>query len=91
MNNNQIPVFLFNGFLDSGKTTLIKDIIESEEAYGGHNTLIITFEDGEVEYSDFWQEENEVKVVFVKDEDNYTEELFYYELIQQLYFLNLMY
>ena len=32
MNNNQIPVFLFNGFLDSGKTTLIKDIIESEEA-----------------------------------------------------------
>lgn len=83
MNNNQIPVFLFNGFLDSGKTTLIKDIIESEEAYGGHNTLIITFEDGEVEYSDFWQEENEVKVVFVKDEDNYTEELFYYELIKK--------
>ena len=34
MNNNQIPVFLFNGFLDSGKTTLIKEIIENEEAYG---------------------------------------------------------
>ena len=82
MNNNQIPVFLFNGFLDSGKTTLIKEIIESEEAYHGYRTLIITFEDGEEEYSKEWQEENEINVVFADDEDEY-DELYFYELIRK--------
>ena len=83
MNNNQIPVFLFNGFLDSGKTTLIKEIIEGEEAYGGYNTLIITFEDGEIEYSKEWQDKNKVNVVFVDEDENYKDELFYYELIKK--------
>ena len=82
MNNNQIPVFLFNGFLDSGKTTLIKEIIESEEAYHGYRTLIITFEDGEVEYSKDWREENEINVVFADDEEEY-DELYFYQLIRK--------
>ena len=81
MNNNQIPVFLFNGFLDSGKTTLIKEIIENEEAYHGYRTLIIKFEDGEEEYSKEWQEKNEINVVFA-DEEEY-DELFFYELIRK--------
>ena len=37
--NKEIPLFLFNGFLDSGKTTLIKEIIESDKAYQGYKTL----------------------------------------------------
>lgn len=82
MNDNQIPVFLFNGFLDSGKTTLIKEIIESEEAYHGYNTLIITFEDGEEEYTKVWQEENQVNVVFADDEEEY-DELYFYELMKK--------
>ena len=51
--NNEIPVFLFNGFLDSGKTTLIKEIIEGEKSYHGYNSLIIAFEDEKGEESVF--------------------------------------
>ena len=27
----ELPVFLLNGFLEAGKTTLIKDIVENNE------------------------------------------------------------
>lgn len=79
---NKIPVFLFNGFLDSGKTTLIKEIIESEEAYHSFNTLIIAFEDGEIEYGEQWKKENEVNVVIVVDDES-LDELYFYELIKK--------
>lgn len=79
--NNEIPVFLFNGFLDSGKTTLIKEIIESDKGYQGYNTLIIATEDGEVEYDLNWQKKYEVNVVIIND-DEYKEELYFYELVK---------
>lgn len=80
--NNEIPVFLFNGFLDSGKTTLIKEIIEGESAYRGFNTLIIAFEDGETEYDELWIKNNEVNVVVIED-DEYQDELFFFELVKK--------
>ena len=80
--NNEIPVFLFNGFLDSGKTTLIKEIIEGESAYHDYNTLIIAFEDGETQYDEEWIKNNEINVVVVED-DEYLDELFFYELIKK--------
>ena len=80
--NNDIPIFLFNGFLDSGKTTLIKEIIEGESAYRGFNTLIIAFEDGETEYDEVWIKNNEVNVVIVED-DEYKDDLFFFELVKK--------
>ena len=80
--NNEIPVFLFNGFLDSGKTTLIKEIIEGESAYRGYNTLIVAFEDGETEYDELWCKNNEVNVVVVEDDD-YKDDLFFFELVKK--------
>ena len=80
--NNEIPVFLFNGFLDSGKTTLIKEIIEGETSYHGYNTLIIAFEDGETVYDEEWIRKNEVNVVVV-DDDEYQDEVFFYELVKK--------
>lgn len=78
----EIPVFLFNGFLDSGKTTLIKEIIEGEAAYRGYNTLIIATEDGEVSYDLEWVKNNEVNVVIIEDEE-YKDETFFLELIKK--------
>lgn len=78
----EIPVFLFNGFLDSGKTTLIKEIIEQEPAYHDYNTLIIATEDGEVEYDDAWKNEYKVYVETILD-DEYRDELFFYELYKK--------
>lgn len=78
----EIPVFLFNGFLDSGKTTLIKEIIEAEEGYHNYTTLIIATEDGEVSYDSEWIRKNEVNVVFIEDEE-YKDETFFLELIKK--------
>lgn len=80
--SKEIPVFLFNGFLDSGKTTLIKEIIEREEAYHNYNTLIIATEDGEVEYDDAWKNKYEVNVVTILD-DEYSDDTFFYELYKK--------
>ena len=37
----QIPIFLINGFLDSGKTTFISDTIEMGQFEGAQNKLLI--------------------------------------------------
>ncbi|SCX83096.1 TIGR03943 family protein [Pseudobutyrivibrio sp. AR14] len=47
-----IPVYVFTGFMDSGKTTLIQEtLFENDFASGGEDKiLILSCEDGEVEY-----------------------------------------
>lgn len=76
----EIPVFIFNGFLDSGKTTLIKEIIEGDERYQSKDTLIISFEDGEVEYDDKWLEEMNVSLAMVTDE-MLEDDTFFYDIL----------
>ena len=73
----KIPVFLFNGFLDSGKTTLIKEIIEGEKAYQNKDTLIISFEDGEVDYDRQWIEKYGVSFLLIDDDLLEVEDLFF--------------
>ncbi len=44
------PVYLFTGFLDSGKTSLIKDTLSDPQFMDGvERTLLLSFEEGEVE------------------------------------------
>ena len=51
----EIPVYLITGFLDSGKTTLIKESLQDPEfSEDNHKTLIIQFEDGEVSFDEKW-------------------------------------
>lgn len=45
-----IPVYLFTGFLGSGKTTFIADLFSDEDFNEGERTLLLMCEDGEVEY-----------------------------------------
>ena len=45
-----IPVFFITGYLDSGKTTFIKDTIRT--AYFEGNTLVLACEEGEIEYDE---------------------------------------
>lgn len=70
----ELPVFLLNGFLEAGKTTLIKDIVENNESYHNYSTVIIACEDGEVEYDDEWCENNQVHVEFVSKQEELTPE-----------------
>lgn len=46
----EVPVFMFVGFLDSGKTTFIQSILENEEFSNGVSTLLVLCEEGEEEY-----------------------------------------
>ena len=46
----QIPVYSFTGFLDSGKTKFIQETLEDERFNAGEKTLVLLFEEGEEEY-----------------------------------------
>lgn len=46
----QIPVYAFTGFLDSGKTKFIQETLEDPRFNSGEKTLLLVFEEGEEEY-----------------------------------------
>lgn len=49
----QIPVYVFTGFLDSGKTKFIQETLEDPRFNAGERTLLLVFEEGEEEYDFF--------------------------------------
>ena len=46
----EIPVYLFTGFLDAGKTKFIQETLEDERFNNGESTLLLLCEEGEEEY-----------------------------------------
>lgn len=46
----EIPVYVFTGFLDSGKTRFIQETLEDPRFNAGERTLLLVFEEGEEEY-----------------------------------------
>jgi G3E family GTPase len=46
----EIPVYLFTGFLDAGKTSFIQKTLEDPRFNQGENTLLLLCEEGEEEY-----------------------------------------
>lgn len=46
----EIPVYLFTGFLESGKTTFIQEALEGDDFNSGERTLFLLCEEGEEEY-----------------------------------------
>ena len=46
----EIPVYLFLGFLDAGKTKFIQETFEDERFDSGEKTLLLVMEEGEEEY-----------------------------------------
>lgn len=78
MNNrpNDIPVYLFMGFLESGKTSFIQDTLEEDYFNNGEKTLLIACEEGEEEYDDQLLEESKTEIVYVEDEEDLTKEYF---------------
>lgn len=47
----EIPLYLFTGFLEAGKTKFIQGTLEDPRFCEGENTLLIVCEEGEVEYN----------------------------------------
>ena len=50
MENKQVPIYLFTGFLEAGKTLMIQDALENPEFNDGCNILLIVCEEGIEEY-----------------------------------------
>lgn len=46
----EIPVYVFTGFLDSGKTKFIQETFEDPRFNAGERTLLLIFEEGEEEF-----------------------------------------
>ncbi len=69
----EIPVYLFSGFMDSGKTSLIKETLIEEDFGEGAKTLLIACEDGEVEYDETELAKANTTLVMIEEEEEFTE------------------
>lgn len=70
----EIPVYLFSGFMDSGKSSLIREtLIEGDFSENG-NTLLILCEDGEVEFGEEELLKANTKLAMIEDEEEFTKE-----------------
>ena len=67
--NYQIPIFLINGLLDSGKTRFITDTIEMGQFADAKNKLLIVCEEGDEEYDEKMLKDNGVDMVVLEKEE----------------------
>ena len=70
----ELPVYLFWGFLESGKTTLIKDTLSQDYFNDGERTMILTFEEGEVEYDAQMLEKTNSFVIQLDNIEDFTKD-----------------
>lgn len=69
----EIPVYLFTGFMDSGKTSLIRQTLLEENFTEGAKTLLIVCEDGDEEYGEAELKEANIHLLMVENEEDFTE------------------
>ncbi len=68
-----IPVYLFTGFMDSGKTSLImQTLLENDFGGAGARSLIIACEEGEEEFDEAALAAKRISVIGVEKEDDFT-------------------
>ena len=68
----QVPVYLITGFLESGKTTFIEQVILEGNFVEDEKTLLILTEEGEAEIEPKLLEQYNVDVVTVEDKEEFT-------------------
>ncbi len=68
-----IPVYLFTGFLESGKTTFIQETLQDPEFNTGDNTLLLVCEEGEMEYEPERFATKSVTVQIVDEQEQLTQ------------------
>ena len=69
-----VSVYLFLGFLESGKTKFIQETLEDKRMENGENTLLLICEEGEEEYDPKKFGVNNVAVVTLESVSELTEE-----------------
>ena len=67
-----IPVYIAAGLLDSGKTSFIKETLYDPNFNEGEKTLIISFEDGEVEFDEKFLKSTNSELIMLDSLDDFT-------------------
>ena len=67
---NDVPVYLFTGFLESGKTKFIQETLEDKRFNNGERTLLLVCEEGEEEYA---PDQFSGRNVFIREVENEAE------------------
>ena len=70
-----VPVYLFTGFLEGGKTKFIQETMEDPRFNKGERTLLLLCEEGEEEYDQKMLDENGIDMVVLEKEEFTTEKL----------------
>ena len=68
----EIPVYLFNGFLESGKTTFIQEILADPNFTEDERSLLFVCEEGIEEYKPQLLHDARTEVVYIEDESDLT-------------------
>lgn len=76
----ETPVYLFMGFLESGKTKFIQETLEDKRFFSGEKTLLLVTEEGEEEYDPSKFAERNVTVQTAEKEDMTAENLAKWQL-----------
>lgn len=83
MNEDRMPLFLVNGFLEAGKTEFLQFTMEQEYFQTEGKTLLIVCEEGEEEYEEELLASTNTTAVYVDELEKLTPE--YLEELELLY------
>lgn len=72
MQPREVPVYVFTGFLESGKTSFALDNLKNPSFSAGEKTLVIACEQGEIEYELSDELKEDVSVVYLADQEDFT-------------------
>ncbi|MBP5309052.1 MAG: GTPase [Lachnospiraceae bacterium] len=70
--NTKIPVYMINGFLESGKTDFISFTISQDYFRTGERTLLVLCEEGEQEYDPKTLKRTNTILEVIEDEEDFT-------------------
>lgn len=71
----EIPIFIFMGFLESGKTRFSRETLVDRDFTEGDPTLLIVTEEGLEEYDEAELKKRNISIVYLEEEDINTEKL----------------
>ena len=75
-NKREVPVYLFTGILESGKTSFIRDTLCDKGFHRGEKTLVILCEEGIEEYDEVEMVKKNIYFEHIEEKESLTKEFF---------------